>query len=239
MTPNDLVPAPWRDAFVLAMRERDADGRRIGDALAEVHQFCADSGQDAAEAFGEPHEYAAGLVAVPLDRSAARDLRLSVPDLVGLVGMLLVLWAVLAEGGPVTVTVGHLAGAAVIAVGAAVVVRLTTTGHGLVVTWLVCTAVLGVVVALLLLVTRPVVTLPAGVAVAAGVVLLVGEAVWQTLRERRAPTADVVADPFEPEAQVRRRNVRWSVATAWSMPALTVVGTLVLVGLDRVVDLAA
>ncbi|MGY4645832.1 hypothetical protein [Cellulomonas sp. URHB0016] len=239
MTQEDLVPAPWRDAFVLAMRERDADGRRIGDALAEVRQFCADSGQQAAEAFGAPAEFAAGLVVSSPEPSALRDLRRSVPDLVGLVGMLLVLWAGLADGDVLTVTVGQLAGAAVIAVSSVVVARLLMAGRALVVTWLVCAALLAVVVALLLLATAPVVAMPVPVAVVTGAVLLVGEATWQTLRERSAPTADVVADPFEPAEHVRRRNVRWSVAGAWLMPALTVLVSLVLTVLDRLLDAAA
>jgi hypothetical protein len=234
MTARDLVPAPWRDAFVVAMRERDADGRRIGDALAEVQQFCADSGQDATEAFGEPDELAAGLLAAPVVRRRGRDLRRSAPDLVGLAGMLLVLWAVTAEGGVVEVTVGHLVAAVAVAAGALVVAGLLAAGRrGLGVVCVVAGVLLGAALAPVVLTAGTVLTLPARTAVGIGAVLLVGEAGWQTLRERRAPTADVVADPDEPAELVHRRNVRWSVGAAWLMPAFTVVGVLVLVALDR------
>ena len=47
------IPAAWRDELVLALRLRDASGARIGEVLAEVDEFCADSGQDALTAFGK------------------------------------------------------------------------------------------------------------------------------------------------------------------------------------------
>ena len=89
MSADELVPEAWRTEFILAMRAREADGRRIGDALAEVVQFCHDSAQPATAAFGGAAEYAAAFgtsprVAPPRGDALARA--------VALVGMLLVLW---------------------------------------------------------------------------------------------------------------------------------------------------
>ena len=44
---RDARPRRLADALVLALRMRDVSGARIGEALAEVEQFCADCGHDA------------------------------------------------------------------------------------------------------------------------------------------------------------------------------------------------
>jgi hypothetical protein len=51
----------WREAFLVEARLRRLPGTEIGEALAEIDTYCADSGVDPAEAFGEPAEYAATL----------------------------------------------------------------------------------------------------------------------------------------------------------------------------------
>jgi hypothetical protein len=55
------IDRAWRDAFVLALRLADVPGDRIGDALATVDTHCAESGETAAEAFGDPTAYARSL----------------------------------------------------------------------------------------------------------------------------------------------------------------------------------
>lgn len=51
----------WLDELTLELRLNDASGKSIGDALATVEEFLADSGQSPEEAFGNPREYAAEL----------------------------------------------------------------------------------------------------------------------------------------------------------------------------------
>lgn len=51
----------WLDALTLELRLRDVSGPGIGDTLATVKEFLADSGESAQEAFGSPAEYAASL----------------------------------------------------------------------------------------------------------------------------------------------------------------------------------
>ena len=53
----------WLDELTLELRLNNATGKEIGDALAAVEEFVADSGQSPAEAFGTAREYAARLTA--------------------------------------------------------------------------------------------------------------------------------------------------------------------------------
>jgi hypothetical protein len=55
------VERPWRDEFVITLRLRGATGAAIGDALAHVESFCAESGESAEAAFGRTSEYARSL----------------------------------------------------------------------------------------------------------------------------------------------------------------------------------
>lgn len=58
----------WLDALIIELRLRDVSGTGIGDVLATVKEFVADSGESPQEAFGSPAEYAASL-----DLSAATE----------------------------------------------------------------------------------------------------------------------------------------------------------------------
>jgi len=235
MTSEHPSLTTWRDDFVLAMRLRDADGRAIGDALAEIEEFCRDTGQDVEDAFGPAQDYAERLTAHPATWRV--PWRVSWTTLTGLAGMMLLLWAVTADGGTLDVTLGQLLGVACVWVGAVLVVRVAAPGrHSFVVLWLAVVAVLGAVVAVGVLVTSPVLALPVAVAVSAGVVLLLGAATWETWRALRAPTADVVTSPWEDPARARRRNLRWSVASAWLLPAMSAVGLGLLTVLERLLD---
>lgn len=51
----------WLDMLTIELRLRDVSGPGIGDTLATVREFLADSGESAQEAFGSPAEYAASL----------------------------------------------------------------------------------------------------------------------------------------------------------------------------------
>lgn len=196
------VPPGWRDELVLALRMRDVPGPRIGEILAEVDEFCADSGLDAGTAFGDPAAYAASL-ATSEGRTRTRlrdDLRTTGRTLVGFLGLVVVMACVVDDGPDLVITVGWLLGLAVVLVGSVLTVRvLGSTGparwRGLVAAGVVIVATLGAVVALGMLLTSTVATVPDVVAIAFGALLLVGDAVVGTVRARRRPTADVVSAP--------------------------------------------
>ncbi|GAA2781011.1 HAAS signaling domain-containing protein [Saccharopolyspora taberi] len=57
----------YRDELLVALRLHDISGARVGEVLAEVEAHVAETGEDPAEAFGSPREYAAR-VAAQLDR---------------------------------------------------------------------------------------------------------------------------------------------------------------------------
>src|SRR6478735_1741312 len=123
ITPH--VEDEWTQAFLLELRLRGVDGRRIGSALAEVEAHCAESGESARSAFGDPEAYAADLAPAPAPASPdlARDVARSV---LGLAGMLLTLAAIGAwsSGTEVELTAGFLAVSALVVLGTVLVVRL-------------------------------------------------------------------------------------------------------------------
>ena len=53
MTPDD-----YRSRLLLALRLHDIPGPRIAEALAEVDSHVAETGEDPADAFGSPRDYA-------------------------------------------------------------------------------------------------------------------------------------------------------------------------------------
>ncbi|MBO3103373.1 hypothetical protein [Cellulomonas fengjieae] len=240
------IPSAWRDELIIALRARDMPGARIGEVLAEVDEFCTDSGLDAPTAFGSPAAYAASLTApAGGTRAGLRDdLRTVGRILPGFLG-LMVVQACLGDDGPdLVVTAGWLAGLPVMLLATVLTVRSlgrsTATGwraHAVPVAVIVAT--LAVVVALILLLTTPVVTVPDAVAFPLAALLLLGPALAGTQRARRRPTADVVSDPRADPDQVRRDNVRADVLAAWILPGFAVIGVGVTLGLNAMLDLLA
>jgi len=233
------VPAAWRDELVVALRMRDVTGARIGEILAEVEEFCADSGQDAPTAFGAARAYAESLVTG--DEGARRglggDVRAVGQVLVGFVGLVVVLTCVVDDGPDLVVTVGWLLALPLVLAASVLTVRLVGRGVGAGWRGLAAPVVIAVLtpvaaVALGLLLTTPVATIPDSVAIAVGAVLLVGDAVVGTVRARRRPSADLVTAPGADPAETRRRNVRADTLTAWVTTGLALVGVVVLLSLD-------
>ncbi len=68
----DLEEA-WAEKLIIELRLSGVDGARIGAALAEANSHCAESGQTASEAFGDPVEYARSLN-LPKEEKPARGL---------------------------------------------------------------------------------------------------------------------------------------------------------------------
>lgn len=78
----------WIDDFILALRLQSVRGDAIGDAIAVVRAHLADSGESAAEAFGEPGTYADQLELPTVAETRAWD-----PPIMGIAVSLLAVFA--------------------------------------------------------------------------------------------------------------------------------------------------
>jgi hypothetical protein len=216
---GNQVGTAWETDFVVELRLLDVSGRQIGDALEQVRSHCAESGEDARTAFGDPAEYARSL-GLP-----AQDVRFAgmlLGTAGGLVGMFLALWGFTSwlDGETVAITVGRVVAAVVLVLVAPLLLRNLRTL--LARPWL-SAAVVGLgfaaVVAAPFVLTHPLAHLPALVVTVAGLVLVVGTALWEHLGG--AP-ADPVVSPVAEGRQAGR-----VAATTWLLP----VGTVALMGL--------
>lgn len=95
----------WLDELTLELRLRDVSGDRIGDTLATVKEFLADSGEEPEDAFGTPEEYAASLD-LPRDPAAASITGVVTRAAVGLMALLAFTQAAWAWAGRETLDVG-------------------------------------------------------------------------------------------------------------------------------------
>ncbi|GAA4288520.1 hypothetical protein [Georgenia daeguensis] len=218
-TSGRQVGTEWETDLVVELRLLDVSGRDIGDALEQVRSHCAESGEDARTAFGDPAEYARSL-GLP-----AQDVRLAGMLLAtggGLVGMFLALWGFTSwlDGETVAITVGRVVAAVALVLVAPLLLRHLRTV--LERPWLAGgVAALGLagVVAAPLVLTVTLAHLPALVVTGAGLVLVIGTALWEHL-------GGVPADPVVSPVAEGRRTGRFA-ATTWLLP----VGTVALMGL--------
>ncbi|MFG1837153.1 hypothetical protein ACGFH8_01805 [Micromonospora sp. NPDC049175] len=99
----------YSDQLVVALRLREVPGPRIGQIVAEVEAFTADSGQDPIEAFGPVETYsdsiAAELRSEPPTRRRTRELLWAGPPAVGSLVLVDGLWGVL-RGDRAEITLG-------------------------------------------------------------------------------------------------------------------------------------
>ena len=119
------IESAWSESFLLELRLRGVAGNQIGAALAEVEAHCAESGETAYAAFGDPTTYATELALPPsVGRTGSLRAELLSAGL-GLAGMLLTLAAVGAwrSGTGVEVTGGSVAVLAILLIGTALIVR--------------------------------------------------------------------------------------------------------------------
>lgn len=192
------VEPDWAEAFLLELRLRGVDGRRIGAALAEVEAHCAESGQSAREAFGDPTTYAVELApAAPgITVSWGREL---VSSFLGFGGMVTTLAAVGAwqRGTEVELTTGALGVGLLVLIGTVLIVRHAEgLLRAVVRRWWI--AVIGALVPIILFVgilllgRQTLVTVPALPAVVLGLVLLTAHTV---LALRLADDGDPVVGP--------------------------------------------
>jgi xanthosine utilization system XapX-like protein len=221
--PHAQVDHAWETDFVVELRLQDVDGRLIGDALEQVRAHCAESGESATEAFGEPAAYARSL---GLPAEPARLGGVLVLSLVGLVGMYLTLNAVMAWRTDETfaLTVGFLVAAGVVVLAVVLAARhlrgvidhpVRSIGTGAI--------LLAVAVTAGELLTGVVARLPAPPVVALGVAMLLGTAIIEHRAAGR--TADPVVSPVDAAAAAgaRRSAVRTGVLGAWLLPGATAV----------------
>ncbi|WP_159806935.1 hypothetical protein [Cellulomonas citrea] len=224
------VDPGWTGAALIELRLIGVDGRAIGSVLAEVESFCAESGQSAHEAFGDPEAYVRSLD-LPTDQGPmGRELWSSLgPAAVQSVGMLSVTWAVASwrDGVAVAFEAWHLVLLALLMASALLVARFYDAVIRFVVrrsfwwTWLLTMAFLLVLVGAGLVTRRlaPGVlwAAPVGAVLAAGLVLLLVGAL------ARPPADDPVTAPLRQDA-VSSRAARVLVGSSrWVIPAMTVV----------------
>jgi hypothetical protein len=192
------VDPAWADAFLLELRLRGVDGRRIGAALAEVEAHCAESGESAHDAFGEPTAYAVELAPPTSDEPQGLRRELATSAL-GLVGMLTTLAGVGAwqSGTGVEVTAGTVGVMLLVVLCSALIVRhADRLLRAVVRRWWVAVvgtmAPLALCVAILVLGRQTLLTVPAAPALVVGLLLLAAN----TAMAMRGPDlADPVVGP--------------------------------------------
>ncbi len=189
------VEQDWAEAFLLELRLRSVAGNQIGAALAEVEAHCAESGESARSAFGDPAAYAADL-APTLPTSPLEVRGELATSALGLGGMLLTLAAVGAwqTGDRVEVTAGLTAVVVLVMAGAALIVACAeqliraVVGH-----WWV--AVLGAMLPIVLFVGVLLVGRQTLFSVSATPAFVAGMALLALNTALALRTTDVVDDP--------------------------------------------
>ncbi|RXR26258.1 hypothetical protein EQW78_01000 [Oerskovia turbata] len=228
------VEEEWAEAFVIELRLLDVPGTALGAALAEVESHCTDSGEPAAEAFGDPVAYARSL-----DLPVEPDGRWEVVTVLGpscaqFLGLLLLGWggsAVLLAGraGEVAPSVDVTAGmlAMILAFGAGILLFYRHSAAMLrlimerpVVSFFALAGCMAVLVAVPVLLDGVLVALPAWpVAVGGGLALAAGT-VWSAVQARRGTLDDPIVSPLpgEPQGAPDRRTRLLSATVTWIVP---------------------
>ncbi len=209
------VDETWAEAFVIELRLLDVAGDALGAALAEVESHCVESGEPAADAFGDPVAYARSLD-LPAQREGRWD-ALAVLGPVGsqVVGMLVLGWAVSAislarrEGGAapsVEVTVGMVALLVAFVVAILVFYRHSSAALRFVldrpvVSVLVLTGISTAFAVGAVLLAGVLATFPAWPVAVVGVLVLAGGTLWSLVQARRGTLEDPILSPV-PTAEV-------------------------------------
>lgn len=224
--PGSLAPSvdkQWRDEFILELRLLSVPGETIGDALLTVETHVTDSGEDAAEAFGDARSYAKEISRAT--GTAGRGWKVSATTvastLLGLLGMLLSVSAFSAwlQRGPVGVTTGELVGLGVVLLLACALffsgtMRLLAEHR-----WLalpVPVLLVGALVGLFVVLGEPLFEVPTLPVAVAGVLLLAVSTVLSWVEQ--ATTLDQVTAPGQ--APVVSRSTQ--AFTALIFPSMTV-----------------
>ncbi|WNB86262.1 hypothetical protein [Cellulomonas sp. ATA003] len=236
------VDPRWAEDFILELRMLDVPGRAIGDALVEVGSHCAESGETAQDAFGDPVAYARSLDLpnVPFTRA---DLGPILPWVLQPIGLLLAVGSAstLRTGEPVEITTGLLAVATVLVVAVVALLRWFTpfvrfVVRRPVVTWAVLMAHFALLVVLFLVLRGVVATVPGSLALGTGVLLLAVGTVWELvhLRSEAGDDDPVTATVDAPGARAdERRRTRWGMtALRYGGALIAPIAAVVLVAVD-------
>ncbi|WP_226347053.1 hypothetical protein [Agilicoccus flavus] len=223
----------WIEEMILQLRLRDVRGGAIGDAVAQIESHCALSGESAAEAFGDPRDYARSLD-FPAHETEHTDLagwaRVLVPILAGVAALVLVgaTAAALRRGADVEVGWGSLVSLAVWIGLVALLVRHTEFFvHRVAVGALAFAVALAVLVLPTILLPETAFTVPAPLAAALTLGLLAYAMIAQ--RRERHRLVDPVTDPVdgrdrtEPSGRMSRRAQDALMATEWHLVIAAVV----------------
>jgi hypothetical protein len=199
------VEARWAEDLMLELRLLGLSGDQIGAALSEVDSHCADSGEPAADSFGDAREYARSLGLQPrVDVSGRALLRAVGPVVLEILGMMLLMWGFTAwrRGEQLEITGGGLVGLVVVLLAVAALVRwsdavLRLAVHRPVRLWCVVMTVAVVGTVPLVFVTVVLARLTAGWGVGLGTAALIGAVGWAAARHRaKGSLADPITSPF-------------------------------------------
>lgn len=204
-TTHPTADQKWFDDFIITLRARSIPGTQIGEALAEVKEFCADSGQSPLDAFGPAREYAETLPLAPRTDRREAALASLPPTIAGLIAMMAAPAAVRAWRHGTAVDVSW---PLVIGVGLAILVGLATgllpqqlsRARVLVPVVLVFAIVLGAAIAFL----PGGLTMPLWLAAALGVVGTIIHVLGNA-----ADRSDPIVDPTMPPRTRKRDWVVW------------------------------
>ena len=192
MNDTASIDRDWQDRFVTGLRLRDASPELIADQLAVVRAHCAESGESAAVAFGDPTAYADSVVAewgVP-QVGAGREIVSMLPPAVGgfLAGALTIRGAAaLIAGESFEIRVGGLLAALTLVAAALVLMALLRRGASMVTCLVLVAAATALAVLLDVAETPLLATVPAWVALGLGLVALavLALAVGRSARRQR------------------------------------------------------
>lgn len=219
----------WAEALLLELRLRGVAGPTIGAVLAEVEAHCADSGESARDAFGDPVDYAEALD-LPTSPTQGGS---SAPDVAaaaaGLLGMFTTAGSVAAwqTGTTVAFTLGAMLAALVLLACFAVLTLRTDKAlrlvvHRPLVTTLGFGAFTAGLVVLLVSARQPLFDLPWQPLLALGLTFVLGEFIW-ALRHRDQLDDPVVSpEPDGAGTLAPGRFPRLAAAVGpWLTPVLT------------------
>ncbi len=208
------VEPGWTESFLLELRLQGVGGADIGHAIAEVESHCADSGERAATAFGDPVAYARSLQLTRAEEQSPRAIvQTLVPGAVSLVGVTAAVTATpaVATGQASTVSWGTLLAVLLGVVAVLITIRHTGPALRIVVAhpvraWFSAMAGIAVVVSpQLVLAGHEALTLPALPVLVAGALGILVVAAWNF--RTTALADDPVASPLAgPEGAPRRRG---------------------------------
>jgi len=223
------VEERWAEDLILELRLLGLSGDQIGAALSEVESHCVDSGEPAADAFGDAREYARSLGLEPREDVSGLALLRSVgPVVVEVVGMMPLLWGFTAwrRGEDLQITGGQIVGLVVLLLAIAALVRwseavLRLAVHRPVLLWALLMVGAGLGVASALLGSGVVATLPACWGGGVGAAAIVGGLAWAVAQHRADGTlADPVTSPFGATGPSEQRGIPSGPAASDAHPRL-------------------